>query len=127
MNNNKNKRGFTLLEVMISIALLAIVLVSVFRLNAQSITMNTDSRFNTVAPMLAQMKISEIDSLEDIYINEGDFGENFHGYRWKTEVLDINSETFGNLSQDMKRIDLIISNDVFTYKVRIYRLLHEDQ
>ena len=43
--------GFTLLEVMIALAVMSIVLVSVYRMHSQSLTMNTAARFYTLAPL----------------------------------------------------------------------------
>ena len=54
-----NSFGFTLLEVMVALAVMAIVLVSVYRMHSQSLTMNTAARFYTLAPMLAQGKMAE--------------------------------------------------------------------
>jgi len=51
--------GFTLLEVMVALAVMSIVLVSVYRMHSQSLTMNTAARFYTLAPMLAQGKMAE--------------------------------------------------------------------
>ena len=57
--NQEPAYGFTLLEVMVSVAIMSIVLVSVYRLHSQSLTMNTEARFYTQAPMLAQSKLAE--------------------------------------------------------------------
>jgi prepilin-type N-terminal cleavage/methylation domain-containing protein len=46
--------GFTLLEVMVAMAIMAIVLVSVYRMHSQTLTMNMAARFYTQAPMVAQ-------------------------------------------------------------------------
>ncbi len=52
--------GFTLLEVMVAMAIMAIVLVSVYRMHAQTLAMNTANRFYTQAPMLAQGKLAQL-------------------------------------------------------------------
>ena len=46
--------GFTLLEVMIAMAILAITLVAVYQSQSQSISMAGNSRFLTTASLLAQ-------------------------------------------------------------------------
>ena len=55
-------RGFTLLEVMAALAIIAIVLVSVYKLHAQTISMNQAARFYVTASLLAQSKISEFET-----------------------------------------------------------------
>jgi type II secretion system protein I len=52
--------GFTLLEVLVAVAIIAIVLASALRLQGQTITMNETSRFYAVAPFLAQKKMAEV-------------------------------------------------------------------
>jgi general secretion pathway protein I len=117
--------GFTLLEVMIALAVMAIVLVSVYRMHSQSLTMNTAARFYTQAPILAQGKIAELEALSSGAFpeNSGDFGEQFPGYSWKTSVADITSEILGEVAEDLKRVDITVSlnENQFVYSLRTYR------
>ncbi len=117
--------GFTLLEVMIALAVMAIVLVSVYRMHSQSLTMNTAARFYTQAPILAQGKIAELEALSSGAFpeNSGDFGEQFPGYSWKTSVADITSEILGEVVEDLKRVDITVSlnENQFVYSLRTYR------
>ena len=121
--------GFTLLEVMVAMAIMAIVLVSVYRMHSQTLSMNAANRFYTQAPMLAQSKLAELEagSSEIIAGDSGDFGEKFPGYTWNVSVAEISIEALGEVSNDLKQIDLIVSlnNDEFTYNVRTYRLIRE--
>ncbi|MCK5204633.1 MAG: prepilin-type N-terminal cleavage/methylation domain-containing protein [Desulfobacterales bacterium] len=117
--------GFTLLEVMIALAVMAIVLVSVYRMHSQSLTMNTAARFYTQAPILAQGKMAELEALSSGAFpeNSGDFGEQFPGYSWKTSVADITSEILGEVAEDLKRVDITVSlnENQFVYSLRTYR------
>jgi general secretion pathway protein I len=117
--------GFTLLEVMIALAVMAIVLVSVYRMHSQSLTMNMAARFYTQAPILAQGKIAELEALSSGAFpeNSGDFGEQFPGYSWKTSVADITSEILGEVAEDLKRVDITVSlnENQFVYSLRTYR------
>jgi len=54
-----SSNAFTLLEVMVAMAIMAIVLVSVYRMHSQTLTMNTASRFYTQAPMLGQSTVGD--------------------------------------------------------------------
>lgn len=119
------KKGFTLLEVMVALSIIAIVLVSVYRLHAQTVSMNNEVRFYVTAPMLAQIKMAEIksESLEDIGDDSGDYGDEFPDYRWNIVIDDVESTALGNIAKDLKKIDLLISfnNDEFTYNLRAYK------
>ena len=129
MKNTRNlkKRGFTLLEIMVAISLIAIVLVTVLKLNIQTISMNNYSKFYTIAPLLAQSKIDEIameSSYEEIS-DSGSFEEEYSGYTWRISVEDVLSEELGNVAENFKRVDVTISlnDDQFTYALRTYRLV----
>jgi general secretion pathway protein I len=121
--------GFTLLEVMIALAVMSIVLVSVYRMHSQSLTMNTAARFYTLAPLLAQSKMAELEALSsDGFPNDsGDFGEQYPGYSWQTSITDVSSEVLGEVANDLKRIDLTVSynNNQFSHSIRTYRFQRE--
>jgi len=123
---SKPANGFTLLEVITAVAIMSIVLVSVYKLHSQSIAMNTESRFYTQAPMLAQGKLAELEiSTEDeIADDSGEFGENFTGYTWSVTVDSVDTEALGEISEDLQRIDVTVSynNDEYVYRFRTYRL-----
>ncbi|MBW2603137.1 MAG: prepilin-type N-terminal cleavage/methylation domain-containing protein [Deltaproteobacteria bacterium] len=120
-------RGFTLLEIMVALSIIAIVLVSVYRLHAQTVFMNNEVRFYATAPMLAQIKMAEIESesLEDMGDDSGDFGDEFPDYRWNIVIDDVESTELGNIAKNLKKIDLLISlnNDEFIYNLRAYKYL----
>jgi serine O-acetyltransferase len=80
-------RGFTLLEVMAAVVILAIALLALLHANNQSLLLKARAQNLTTATLLAQEKLSEISldtaSLEDS--EEGDFGENFPNWHWTLE------------------------------------------
>jgi general secretion pathway protein I len=121
--------GFTLLEVMVALAVMSIVLVSVYRMHSQSLTMNTEARFYCEAPMLAQSKLAEFEALSASVFPEdsGDFGEQFPGYGWKASLTDVNSEILGQTAEDLKRIDITVyfNDNQFSYNLRTYRFIRE--
>jgi general secretion pathway protein I len=123
------QRGFTLLEIMAALSILAIVLVSVYKLHAQTVAMNNEVRFYATAPMLAQLKMAEVESKspEDLGDDSGDFGDEFPNYRWNIVIDDVESTALGNIAQDLKKIDLLISfnNNEFTYSLRNYKFLKD--
>lgn len=109
----RKEGGFTLLEVMIALAILAIALTSMFGSQSQSLSLAIEARFNGAAALLAQEKLAEYEAgVAEIEDGEGDFGEAFPGFAWKTEVRD---ETPSFMSgpekpdQPLIRLDLTIS------------------
>ena len=121
--------GFTLLEVMVAMAVMAIVLVSVYRMHSQTLTMNTAARFYTQAPLLAQKKMAEITTTSSgIFASDsGDFGEDFPGYSWQVSATDVFSELLGEVADDFKRIDVTVAylNNQFSYRLTTYRFQRE--
>ncbi len=98
--------GFTLLEVMIAMAILAIALVAVYQSQSQSISMASDSRFLTTASLLAQSRMAEIDAADprQVASGNGDFGEEFPDYSWQVEVGDVEEIAL------LKKIVLTVTN-----------------
>jgi general secretion pathway protein I len=119
MTRNKT-RGFTLIEVMFAIAILAIALVSIYQLLSQSISMSTDSRFMTTAALLAQSKMVETETASPLSNkNEsGDFGLDYPQYTWHLEIGDTQLPQF-------KKIEITVTNKLFisrgTYKLVLYK------
>lgn len=121
--------GFTLLEVMVSVVIMGIVLVGVYKMHSQSLALSMEARFYTQAPMLAQSKLAELEtnSEEQIVGDSGDFGANFPGYTWMVSVDDVQIEALGEISDDLKRIDVNVSynNNEYVYRFRTYRFERE--
>ena len=82
--------GFTLLEVMVAIAVIAIALTAALGSQSQSLSIASEAKFYTTATLLARQKMAEIDAgyLEDLSTDSGDFGEEFPNYRWEMTVND---------------------------------------
>ena len=129
MFNRIQKRksfGFTLLEVMVAMAIIAIALTAVLGSQSQSVSLASEAKFKTTAPFLAQSKIAEIEVAEqdDLAGGSGDFGEDFPGYTWELSVEDIAFEEPENVSDLLKRIDLKVSwgeEKLYQYRLRLYR------
>ena len=117
--------GFTLLEVMVAVSIMAIVFVSVFRLHTQTLAMSSSVRSYAMAPMLAQSKLAELEnrSPELLSDDSGDFGADFPGYSWEVGVSDVESEILEDTAKDLKRIDLTVSFEGIIYSLRTYRFL----
>lgn len=91
LNRRSSAQGFTLLEVMIAVAVLAIALVSLLGSQSQTISIATDARFDTIAALLAQEKMAEIrlQDFEQIESESGIFEEGFSEFSWSTDVVQV--------------------------------------
>jgi general secretion pathway protein I len=116
----QSARGFTLLEVMISMAILAIALVAVFQSQSQSLSLENRAKFTTTAALLAQGKMAEIEAADprDVRSGSGDFGDQFPDYTWEIDVRDSEMAV-------LKKIDLIVKNNRMTvnntYRIVFYK------
>ena len=113
---NKNQ-GFTFLEVMVALSVLALILTAVFKIYTQSVSMLLFTDFDIKAPMLAQQIIGEKKGAEESFDKEdGTFGEEFPFYKWKLEKKEISlddlKESFpeGIKSLKFKKATITISN-----------------
>jgi general secretion pathway protein I len=125
----QGEAGFTLLEVMVALAVVAIALLAVYRMHSQTLFMDTRGRFDTTAAMLAREKLADIDTskLQDLTSDSGDFGEDYPGYGWQIESEDVTSDLFKKDGPVLKRITLTISlnGDESQFTVTTYRYLYE--
>jgi len=122
---HRYQKGFTLLEVMVSVAIIGIALVSLIGSQSQSVSIAASSRFETTASLLAQQKLTELAlaGFDELRSAEGDFGDDFPGYLWKIEVGDLGVDDTGIEGADdmLRTVDLIISTDLeegLTFGVR---------
>jgi len=80
--------GFTLLEVMVAISMLAIALTTLFGSQSQSVSLAATAKFNVQAPLLAQLKLAEFTTNTDRPASDsGDFGDEFPGFQWQLETI----------------------------------------
>jgi len=77
--------GFTLLEVMIALVIVATVLVSLLGLQARTIGISERQQRVTTATMLAQERMNQVELAGSGQSRDGDglFSEPFADYRWQ--------------------------------------------
>ena len=82
------KRGFTLLEVMIALAILALVGVAFLRAQAGSIRLVDESNQVSLATLLAREKMAELEGMgfPEVGKNSGTGGEAYPALRWEQVV-----------------------------------------
>jgi len=119
--------GFTLLEVMIAVAIIAIALMAVLGSQSQGLSLAGESRFNRTASLLAQGKMAEIEAVKDqndLNSDSGDFGDEFPGYTWQLSVHNVLFDGAERISDRLKQIDLEVSwgsDELYQYRLRLYR------
>ncbi len=120
--------GFTLLEVMIAVAIIAIALVAVLGSQSQSVSLAIEAKFTTTAAFLAQGKMAELEATdaEELTSGSGDFGEDFPGYRWESGVSDVTIDGFGKVSDHVKEIGVTVfwvEDDRYKYRLSFHRFV----
>lgn len=123
------KAGFTLLEVMVALAVVAIALMAVYRMHSQTLFMDARGRFDTVAAMLARQKIADINTqdLTEMVDDSGEFDKPYAGYAWQTQSETVDSELYSDDGPILKRISITISRnaDGSQFGLVTYRHLYE--
>ena len=109
-----NETGFTLLEVMVAMAVLAIVLATVFKLQSSTINLSEAAHFKGIAPFLAQQQIS---ALEQNGFDPDDLSKEFEGsywgYTWSCDIQDGGGADWEDIlseqgAEGLKKIQIII-------------------
>ncbi|MFH1062883.1 MAG: type II secretion system protein [Candidatus Omnitrophota bacterium] len=100
--HNKNQKGFTLLEVMLSLAIISISLMVIIYSFSQAITAKAAVSNYTKAMFLSQKKLFDLSfsNLRTVE-NQGQFLEPFEQFKWQIKTDRTN---FSNLA----KVDLII-------------------
>jgi general secretion pathway protein I len=118
--------GFTLLEVMVAMAIIAIALTAVLGSQSQSVSLASEAKFYTTAAFLAQGKMAEIrlKKPDDLTSDSGDFGEDFPGYLWQVTLSSVNLDNMEDITDRFAQVDLEISwGEDGLYKYRLRELL----
>lgn len=115
-------KGFTLLEVMIAMAILATVLVTVFHSQSQSIAMANESRAMTTLALLAQSRMAEVEGQQNLSTGQtsGKFGDDFPDYSWTVGI----TQPPGPGSSYLRKIEVTVIHDYYPKrpcKVILYR------
>jgi len=107
---------------MIAVAIIAIALTTLLGSQSQSVYFANSVKFETMATLLAQSKMSEL----SLSSNNGDFGDDFPGYTWEATVDDIVIEGI-DVSEYLKQIDLTVAWGVHRYDLRLYHYVAEEE
>lgn len=114
---SSDKGGFTLLEVMIALAVVAIALTALLSLANRTILVQDEQQKLTQATLLAEGKMTEYETLHRLgrdseVATEGVFADPFSSYRWKivfgdTPLPDVLQVTVTVLWGEEKKIEKV--------------------
>jgi len=115
---------------MVAVAIIAIGLTALLGSHSQSISLAEEANFNTIAPLLAQKKMAELELAGFGYLSydAGDFGEEFPGYRWEAKISRADFGGIEDLDQHVRQIDLSLiwgESGRNTYTLRLYHFTPE--
>ena len=125
----KGVGGFTLLEVLVALAVLAIALTSIYRLQTQTMLMNGSARFYSLAPKLAQARLAEVERMpfDQITDGSGDYGDDHPGYTWELLIEDLPTDLINTPKYHLVRLSVTVSeNDENEYRLDTYRFLYAE-
>ncbi|WP_186441224.1 type IV pilus modification PilV family protein [Desulfamplus magnetovallimortis] len=130
-NVMNSANGFTLLEILVSISILGVVLISIFKMQSGTIALSSSGEFYSTASYLASMKLTDFtDQLksnnheEDSY---GDFGENFPGYMWHSHIEEKGLSSDSIPEETMEILETAIGKDMIRRFMKIdLEISHEN-
>jgi general secretion pathway protein I len=115
--------AFTLLEVMVAVAVIAMSFVALLSSQSQSLSIAALARFETVASLLARQKLAELEvaGFDKLNSNSGQFADDFAEYHWQAEVKELDEAETGIKGSNgmLKLVELTVSRDAKeTFEVR---------
>jgi general secretion pathway protein I len=121
--------GFTLMEVLVALSVVAIALMAIYRMHSQTLFMDTRSRFDSVATMLTRQKLADVNAIElsEFNADDGDFGQDHPGYSWKIQTEAVTSDLIRQDGPTLKQIRLTISHNetAAEFTLTTYRFANE--
>ncbi|MGC9576743.1 MAG: prepilin-type N-terminal cleavage/methylation domain-containing protein [Desulfobacterota bacterium U4-17] len=94
--------GFTLLEVTLSLAVLALALTALSTLQARNLTLTAEDKLLTEATLAGRDLLTRIQTgqipLQDL---EGDLGEDHPGWRWSLRLEDLGTEGLARMEMTL--------------------------
>lgn len=133
--NLKDHTGFTLLEVMIAVAIIAIAVVTLLGAQSQSVSMVAGAKFDSMASMLAQWKMSDLllEEFDQLADDQGNFGEDYPQFYWTVQVSELGERETGlkGIDDRLKALDIaVISHDNdhmrFTMRTLVFKATLKD-
>jgi general secretion pathway protein I len=126
--HRRRLKGFTLLEVMVAMAIIAIAFTAVLGSQSQSVSLASEARFSTTAALLAQAKMAELEAKrpEDLASASGDFGEDYPEYTWEVKAGNVMLDEPKHVGEHLVELDLVVSwgdGERYAYHLKRYCFL----
>ena len=117
--------GFTLLEVIVALSIIAIALTTLLVSQSQSLSLAGEAKFSTTAVLLAKNKMVALETMKanDLVSDSGDFGEDFPDYFWETQINPVSFPGVEQYADQFKQIDLNVffgEEKQYQYALRLY-------
>jgi general secretion pathway protein I len=115
---------------MIAVAVIAIALVTLIGSQSQSVSLITGARFETMASLLAQWKMTDLMQRdpEQLALDSGNFGDDYPHFSWRVEVSELSENETGlpAVAGVLKRLDLTVANEqdsrlTYTLRTLVYK------
>ena len=106
--------GFTLIEVMVAMAILGLGLTAVLEVISTGTALGHDVHRTTEALVLARWKVGQlqIEGFPPLGEREGSFDEPFDGYQWRTEALPTAEENLREVRLRIARREGLSGKDI---------------
>lgn len=110
-----HQSGFTLLEVMVAMAILAIALTTIYSSQNQIMSVASVNDFSATSAHLGSLQMAEILGRNELQLNDaGNFDKPYEGYSWQAEInrerRDLELVPDFNWA-GLQRIDLTITDE----------------
>ena len=120
MTLQRTNHGFTLLEVMVALAIIATALVTLLGSHLISLNLAQKHKEQTMETLLARQKMEEslIASFDSLQSDFGDFGPTYPEYEWELEVENADVENLKKLriivksSEGEMRLEAMVARSV---------------
>jgi len=125
------ERGFTLLEVMVALAILAVALTAIISSQSRTVSIADANDFARVSAYLAETKMGELAHGGPDRAATGSFAKPFDGYAWRADISNPPESEIGSVTvpAGLERITLEITDTRRdrTFTLRSYRFGTEER